>query len=143
MTRGLMTDEEWEIVEPFLTRPSSGGGRPPGNHRRVLDGVLWICRTGAPWRDLPEEFGNWNSVWRQFRRWCLSGVWDIVLQALADSGGNLEALQMIDSTTIRAHRCAAGEKGGFGSTRSAALAAGSPPRCISAAMRSGFPLASC
>jgi transposase len=73
-----MTDDEWAIVEAFLTTPSSQGGRPPGDHRRVLDGVLWINRTGAPWRDMPEAFGNWNSVWRQFRRWCLSGVWDIV-----------------------------------------------------------------
>jgi transposase len=101
----------------------------------LLDGILWICRTGAPWRDLPETFGNWNSVWRQFRRWCTSGVWDLLLQAFADSGGKLDALQMIDSTTIRAHRCAAGEKGGFGSTHSAGLAAGSPPRCTSAAMQ--------
>ena len=143
MIRGLMTDEEWEIVAPFLTGSTSRGGRPPGNHRRVLDGVLWICRTGAPWRDLPEQFGNWNSVWRQFRRWCESGIWDVVLQALADSGGDLDALQMIDSTTIRAHRCAAGEKGGFASRRSAARAAGSPPRSISAAMRSGFRSAPC
>ncbi len=143
MIRGLMTDEEWAIVEPFLTTPCSRGGRPPANHRRVLDGILWICRTGAPWRDLPEAFGNWNSVWRQFRRWCTSGVWDIVLQALADSGGELDALQMIDSTTIRAHRCAAGEKGGFIFRRLAALAAGSPPRCICAAMPWAFPSGSC
>lgn len=143
MIRGLMTDEEWTIVAPFLTTPSSSGGRPPGNHRLILDGVLWICRTGAPWRDLPDEFGNWNSVWRQFRRWCLSGVWDIVLQALADSGGDLDALQMIDSTTIRAHRCAAGEKGGFNSRLSAARAAGLPPRCTFAATRSGCRSASC
>jgi transposase len=133
--RGLMTDDEWTIVEPFLTTASSLGGRPPGDHRRVLDGVLWICRTGAPWRDLPEEFGNWNSVWRQFRRWCESGVWDVLLQGLADSGGDLDALQMIDSTTIRAHRCAAGEKGGSSFRRSAGPAAGSPPKSISAAMR--------
>jgi transposase len=99
----------------------------------VLDGTLWICRTGAPWRDLPERFGNWNSVWRQFRRWCESGVWDALLQGLADSGGELDALQMIDSTTIRAHRCAAGEKGGFNSRPSAVLVAASPPKSISAA----------
>ena len=68
------------------------------------------CRTGAPWRDLPPAFGKWNSVWKQFRRWCESGVWDLLLQALADSGGALDMLQMIDSTIIRAHRCAAGEK---------------------------------
>ena len=105
--RGLMVDYEWAIVEPFLTNPLLRGGRPPAHHRRVLDGILWICRAGAPWRDLPEAFGNWNSIWRQFRRWCQSGVWDVLLQGLADSGGELDALQMIDSTTIRAHRCAA------------------------------------
>jgi transposase len=107
-----MTDEELAIVEPFLASPSSRGGRPPDNHRRTLDGIFWICRTGAPWRDLPEQFGNWNSVWRQLRRWCEAGVWDVLLQALADSGGELDMLQMIDSSTVRAHRCAAGEKGG-------------------------------
>jgi transposase len=112
-TEGLMTDQQWQLIEPFLTTLSSQGGRPPRNHRRVLDGILWICRTGASWRDLPQEFGNWNAVWRQYRRWCLSGVWDVVLQALSDSGGDLDTLQMIDSTTIRPHRCAAGEKGRF------------------------------
>jgi transposase len=130
-----MTDEEWEIIAPFLTTPSSRGGRPPADHRRVMDGILWICRTGAPWRDLPEAFGNWNSVWRQFRRWCEAGVWDVVLQGLADRGGELDALQMIDSTTSRAHRCAAGEKGGFSARRLAGPAAGSPQRSISAAMQ--------
>ena len=110
MIRGLMTDEEWAIFTPFLTTASSRGGRPPKNHRHRLDGILWICRTGAPWRDLPAAFGKWNSVWKQFRRWCESGVWDLLLQALADSGGALDMLQMIDSTIVRAHRCAAGEK---------------------------------
>ena len=61
MIRGLMTDDEWAIVAPFLIIPSLRGGRPPANHRAVLDGVFWINRTGAPWRDLPEAFGNWNS----------------------------------------------------------------------------------
>ena len=63
MIRGLMTNEEWAIFAPFLTTPSSRGGRPPKNHRHRLDGILWICRTGAPWRDLPGAFGKWNSVW--------------------------------------------------------------------------------
>jgi len=108
--RGLMTDEEWAIFAPLLTAPSSRGGRPPKNHRHRLDGILWICRTGAPWRDLPAAFGKWNSVWKQFRRWCESGVWDLLLQALADNVGAQDMLQMIDSTIVRAHRCAAGEK---------------------------------
>src|SRR5580658_488503 len=86
-----MTDGEWAVFQPFLLGTTEQGGRPPSNHRRVLDGIFWICRTGAPWRDLPEELGNWNSVWRQFRRWCQSGVYDTIFQALADSGGNLNA----------------------------------------------------
>ena len=89
MIRGLMTDDEWTIFAPFLTMPPPRGGRPPDNYRRVLDGILWIARTGAPWRDLPAECGNWNSAWRQFGRWCLSGVWDIVLQAFACQTGLL------------------------------------------------------
>ena len=110
LIRGLMTDEEWAIFAPLLTMPSLRGGRPPKNHRDRLDGVLWICRTGAPWRDLPAAFGKWNSVWKQFRRWCEAGVWDLLLQALADSGCALDMLQMIDSTIVRAHRCAAGQR---------------------------------
>jgi transposase len=84
LVRGRMTDEEWAFFEPFLVRASASGGRPPADHRRVSDGIFWIARTGAPWRDLPDEFGNWNSVWRQFRRWTAAGVWDVLLQALAD-----------------------------------------------------------
>jgi transposase len=105
-----MTDEEWAIFAPLLTMPSLRGGRPPKNHRHRLDGILWLCRTGAPWRDLPAAFGKWNSVWKQFRRWCEAGVWDLLLQALADSGCTLDMLQMIDSTIVRAHRCAAGKQ---------------------------------
>jgi transposase len=84
-----MSDEEWEIFQPFLM---SSTGRPPKAHRRVLDGVFWIARTGSAWRDLPAEFGKWNSVWRQFRRWVLSGVFDIMLEGFADSGGKADML---------------------------------------------------
>src|SRR5580658_1483057 len=120
-----MTDEEWAYFEPFLIH--RGGGRPPRNHRRVLDAVFWLMRTGAPWRDLPEEFGNWNSIFRQFRRWADSGVWDVILQALAGSGVCDATLQMIDATIIRAHHCAAGGKGGPSATRSVVRAAASRP----------------
>lgn len=139
----MMADDEWTIFAPFLTTPSPQGGRPPSSHRRVLDGIFWIARTGAPWRDLPEEFGNWNSVWRQFRRWCLTGVWDILLQALADSGGDVDALQMIDSSTVRAHRCAAGEKGGVKIRHLAARGEDLPAKSMSVATRSAFPSGWC
>ena len=131
MARGLLTDWEWAIFEPFVTRAKGPRrGRPPADHRRVLDGVFWIARTGAPWRDLPPELGNWNSVHRQFRRWTASGVWDVLLQALADAGGDADLLQMIDSTIVRAHHCAAGAKGGPKVSASAARAAASRPSCI-------------
>jgi transposase len=81
---GYIGDDEWAYFEPFLIRRD---GRPPRNHRPVLDAVFWLTRTGAPWRDLPEEFGNWNPIFRQFRRWADSGVWDVILEALTGSGG--------------------------------------------------------
>lgn len=139
MVRGLMTDVEWAFFEPFLTGRCEQGGRPPRDHRRVLDAVFWIARTGAPWRDLPEELGNWNSVWRQFRRWSVSGVWDVLLQALADMGGGAETLQMIDSTIIRAHHCAAGAKGGLKIRLLAVRAVASRPKSTPGPMHWAFP----
>ena len=124
-----MTDDEWAYFEPFLIRR---GGRPPHNHRRVLDAVFWLMRTGAPWRDLPEEFGNWNSIFRQFGR--MTAAWDVILEALAGSGLCDAALQMIDATVIRAHHCAGGGKGGPGATRSAGRAVASRPRSTPAPM---------
>jgi transposase len=112
LVRGLMNDEEWAFFSPFLVRAGAGSGRPPANHRRILDGILWIGRTGAPWRDLHEHFGKWGSVYRQFRRWTLSGVWDVMLEALNDGGEGRDAVQMIDSTIVRAHQHAAGAKKG-------------------------------
>ena len=68
MVRGLMSDEEWGFFEPFVIERGPKRGRPPGDHRLVLDGVFWLARTGAPWRFLPDDFGKWSSVYRQFRR---------------------------------------------------------------------------
>ena len=134
-----MTDEEWGFFQLFLTGASEQGGRPPNDHRRVLDGIFWIARTGAPWRDLPDELGNWNSVWRQFRRWTSSGVWDVLLQALADAGGDADTLQMVDSTIIRAHHCAAGSRGGLKAKLLAARAVASRPKSTSGPMWMAFP----
>ena len=124
MIRGLLTDEEWGFFGPFV-RVSTG--RPPGDHRRTLDAVFWIARTGAPWRDLPNELGNSNSVHKQFRRWTTSGLWDLMLEMLANVGGN-DLVQMVDSTVIRAHHCAAGAEAGLRTRLLAARAAGSRPR---------------
>jgi len=137
--RGLMTDDEWAYFEPFLMRRC---GRPPRNHRRVLDAIFWVMRTGAPWRDVPGEFGDWNAIFRQFRRWADSGIWDVILEALAGSGVCDATLQMVDATIIRAHHCAAGGKGGLSATRSAVRAAVSRPRSTPVPMPKACPSAS-
>ncbi len=134
--RGLMSDEEWAFFSPFVIETGPRRGRRPKDHRLVLDGVFWIARTGSPWRDLDDYFGKWASVYRQFRRWTLAGVWDVMLEALNDSGEGQDSLQMIDSTIVRAHQHAAGAKKKR-ALRAKVLAArevASRPRSISGAM---------
>jgi transposase len=113
LARLLIEDAEWAFFEQFIIAIRGRGGRPASNHRLVLDGIFWISRTGARWRDLPEEFGKWSSVYRQFRRWTLAGLWEMILDALNNSGVLPDQVQMIDSTVIRAHHLAAGAKGGL------------------------------
>ena len=130
LIRGLMSDEEWAFFEQFVVASGALRGRPPSDHRRTLDGIFWVTRTGAPWRDLPEELGKWNSVYRQFLRWSRSGLWDFLLEVLASSGAASKTVQMIDSTVIRAHHQAAGAKGGLRSKLLAARAAASPVKSM-------------
>ena len=118
MSRGDLTEVEWRILRvllPVEREPGKRGrGRPPEDNRNVINGVLWRLRTGAPWRDVPEKYGNWNSIYRRFRRWSASGVWESVAIALAETmaeSGNYN----IDSTTVRAHVSAAGGKGALAS----------------------------
>jgi transposase len=108
-----MEDAEWAFFEPFIIGIRGRGGRHASNHRQVLDGVFWIARTGAQWRDFPAEFGKWSSVYRQFRRWTVAGLWGLILEALNESEVMPDQVQMIDSTIIRAHHQAAGAKGGL------------------------------
>ena len=107
-----MSDEEWGFFEPFVIEAGPRRGRPPRDHRLVLDGVFWLARTGSAWRDLHDHFGKWGSVHRQFRRWTLSGLWDLMLEALNESGHESgvgqDSVQMIDSTIVRAHQHSAG-----------------------------------
>ena len=126
-----MSDEEWAFHERFILAARAPNGRKPLNHRLVLDGIFWIARTGSPWRDLPEEFGKWSSVYRQFRRWTLAGLWEQVMDALNEGGLVPDALQMIDSTVIRAHHQAAGAKGGHRDRVSAVQGVASRPRSTS------------
>jgi transposase len=129
-----MSDEEWAFFEPFVVEKGPRRGRRPRDHRLVLDGVFWIARTGTAWRDLHSHFGEWNSVYRQFRRWTVAGVWDVILEAPNEAGAGHGSVQMIDSTIIRAHQHAAGAlKKGIRTKVLAARAAASRPRSISAA----------
>lgn len=139
LARDLMSDEEWAFHEGFIQAIRAANGRKPTNHRLVLDGIFWIARTGSPWRDLPEEFGKWSSVYRQFRRWTLAGLWEQIMEALNESGLVPDALQMIDSTVVRAHHQAAGAKGGLRDRVLAAQEVALGPRSISASMAQACP----
>ena len=86
LARNLMSDEEWAFFAPFVIETGPKRGRPPKDHRLVLDGVFWIARTGSPWRDLPEEFGPWETVYGCFDRWNADGTLDTILQRLQLSG---------------------------------------------------------
>ena len=108
LARNLISDDEWTFFEGFIRAVRHPNGRKPAGHHLVLDGIFWIARTGAPWRDLPEEFGKWSSVYRQFRRWALPGLWEDILDALNHAGIAPDKLQMVDSTVIRTHHHAAG-----------------------------------
>ena len=134
-----MSDDEWAFFEPFILAVRAPNGRKPINHRLVLDGIFWIARTGAPWRDLPEEFGKWSSVYRQFRRWTLAGLWEDIMDALNRSGAVPDALQMIDSTVVRAHHQAAGSKRGLRDRVSAVLVVVSRPRSTFSSTRTACP----
>jgi transposase len=111
MARLLLTDDEWDLIADVFPEPAAMG-RPPRDKRQVVNGILWILRTGAPWRDLPEEFGPCKTVWRLFDQWNADGTLDKVLRrlqaAFVDIGEIDQELWCIDGTIIRAARCAAG-----------------------------------
>jgi transposase len=116
MGRGDLTNEQWERLEPLLPPHKPKVGRAAEDHRRIINGILWIDRTGAPWRDLPERYGPWRTVASRFYRWQKAGIWDGILKALQQDSDREDELDWethyVDSTTVRAHQHAAGAKGG-------------------------------
>ena len=134
LRRHAISDEQWDRIKDLLPGRPGIRGRTAADNRLFVDAVLWIGKTGAPWRDLPDRFGDWNSAWRRFDRWSRKGVWKAVFDQLQDP--DLEWL-ILDSSVIRAHPHAAGaRKKPTGSaartTRpSAAAVAASPPRSTS------------
>jgi putative transposase len=110
LIRRQLTDAQWQRIEGLVPGKVGDRGRPSEDNRLFVDAVLWLARAGAPWRDLPEEFGKWNSVWKRFRRWALKGVWERIFNVLVENP-DFEYL-IIDSTIVRAHQHAAGAKRG-------------------------------
>ena len=109
MRRHEIADDQWNRIKDLLPGKDGDPGVTAQDNRLFLNAVLWIGRTGAPWPDLPERFGKYNSVWRRFDRWAKKGVWERVFRALQDP--DLEWL-LLDSTIARAHQHAAGAKKG-------------------------------
>ncbi len=107
----MLKDEQWERVAPLLPGKAGDPGRTGSDNRLFLEAVLWMVRTGAPWRDLPERFGSWNTVFRRFRRWAQAGVVERLFQSL--SGDPDFEYALIDGTIIRVHQHGTGAKGGL------------------------------
>lgn len=114
---GVLSDEFWAIVEPLL--PSSQGrrGRPWADHRQVMEGICWRYRTGSPWRDVPQEFGPWQTVWKRHFLWSTDGTYQQIMDAVQEAGlldeaagEDVERLLAADSTVVRAHQHAAGAR---------------------------------
>ena len=119
MFRGeVLTDEMWARLEPLLPPVKGPMGKPMTPHRPVVEGIVYRYRTSVPWRDLPEQFGPWQTVWKRHRTFTLDGTWDRVLTALqaqADAQGEIDWGVSVDSTIVRAHQhatCTARPSGG-------------------------------
>jgi len=82
--RGELTDAQWELIQPLLPPQRPRTGRPALDHRLIVNAILWLTRTGAPWRDLPERYGSWKTVYSRFRRWSEQGIWEQLFAALLE-----------------------------------------------------------
>ena len=105
--RHALSDAQYERIKELLPGKSTDRGVTAKDNRLFVDAILFVKNTGIPWRDLPERFGNWNSVYQRFNRWSKNGVWDRIAAALTEF--DQEELQL-DSTIVRAHQHAAGQK---------------------------------
>ena len=104
--RKMLRNDQWECIEHLLPGKATDRGVTAKDNRLFVEAVLWIARTGSPWRDLPPQLGKWHNVYTRFSRWGKSGVWQRVVEAVR-LDADLEAL-LLDSTIVRAHQHAAG-----------------------------------
>lgn len=111
MTRRVLTDAQWATIEPFCLGKTSDPGQTGRDPRLFMEAVLWIVRTGAQWRELPEAFGKWNSVFKRFRRWVKADTFYRMFRALSAEADFEYA--MIDGTIVKVHRSGQGAKGGL------------------------------
>jgi len=118
LERFLLNDAQYKKMVPLLPGKSGDSGRTAADNRLFVEAVLWIVRTGAPWRDLPVCFGRWNSAFRRFRRWSRKGVFEKIFNAL--SGDPDFEYAIVDGTIVRVHQHGAGAKGGLKIRRLAA-----------------------
>ena len=117
MSRHNLTDQEWNAIRVFLPAEKTGrAGRPWKPHRQVIDGIMFVLRAGVAWRDVPQKFGNWKTIYNRFRRWVNQGLWTRIVQKIISrlyEQGEIDfELWCIDGTVIRAHRAAAGARKG-------------------------------
>ena len=121
LDRLVLSDAQWELISGLIIGRPDQRGSTGRDNRMFVEAVLWIVRTGAPWRDLPEIFGNWNSIFRRFSRWSEKGVWERIFLGVSDDP-DFEYL-IVDSTIIRVHQHGCGGKGGLAIRLSAGRAA--------------------
>ena len=122
MRRYALHDDQWERIKDLLPGRKGHVGTNAKDNRLFVEAVLWRYRSGAPWRDLPERFGDWNNTHRRFSRWAKTGVWERIFKHLSADPDNEYA--MIDSTIVRAHQHSAGAPKKGATKRSGAAKAG-------------------
>jgi transposase len=126
-----LTDFEWSVIQPLL--PRKRRGVKPQNNRRVLNGIFWVLRAGAPWRDMPERYGPYTTAYNRFDRWRKAGIWDRLMDAIVKAHGG--RVQMIDSSLVRVHQHASGVKKRVEIVVWGEAEAGSPRRSTPASTR--------
>ena len=128
-----LTDFEWSVIEPLL--PMDRRGPKPKNNRQIINGMFYVLRAGSPWRDLPERYGPYTTVYNRFNRWRKAGIWDRLMDAIVKAHGG--KVQMIDSSIVRVHQHASGVKKRVEFVVWAEAEAASPRRSTRGSMRRG------